>query len=110
MQTDKIIHTLPPIDRCCKSSGWDTDLHEVKPDRTDHIKRLSCDISKKSFTQEYVNKRRFAILRNCTHNWKARKWTFKSKYILILLAMFLFRILLNLLMMSLKSSQFQNNS
>ena len=27
MKTDKIIHTPPPIDRCCKSSGWDKDLH-----------------------------------------------------------------------------------
>ena len=109
MQADKIIHTLPPIDRCCKSSGWDTDLHEVKPDRTDHMKRLSCDISKTNFTQEYVNKRSFVILRNCTHKWKAQKWTFKSKYILLsLLAMFLFLIFL--LMMSLKSSKFQINS
>ena len=82
MQKDHIIHSHARIDRCCKSSGWEKDLLELKPDKRDGIKRLSCDISKKKFMLEYINKRKFAVLQNCTYDWKAKKWTFKSKYMI----------------------------
>ena len=83
VQRADIVHTHPRVDRCCKSSGWETDLHELRRQKKkDEIKRLSCDISKTLFIQEYVNKRKFAILKDCTHNWKAKKWTFKGQCIL----------------------------
>ena len=74
-----IVHNHSSIDRCCKSSGWEEDVHELKFDGNDKTKRISCDISKSSFLQEYVLKRKFTILTNCTDDWKAQNWTFQGK-------------------------------
>ena len=77
--TDGIVHSLPVIDRCCKWSGWDVDVRKLKFDGRDETKRISCDISKPNFRQEYVMKRKFVMLNNCTDDWKAKNWTFRSK-------------------------------
>ena len=73
-----IFHTHPAIDRCCKWSGWDVDVQKMKFDGRDETQRISCDISKPAFLQEYVMKRKFAMLNNCTDDWKAKHWTFRS--------------------------------
>ena len=79
IKTDKIAHSQPEIDRCCKSSGWDIDLQELKHKRQYEIERKSCNISKKVFIQEYVKKRKIVVLSDCIHDWKATNWTFRSK-------------------------------
>ena len=79
IKRDKIVHGQPEIDRCCKSSGWDIDLQELKHKRKYDMKRESCNISKTIFEQEYVNKRKIVVLSDCTHDWKATNWTFRSK-------------------------------
>ena len=84
IRRDKIIHSHQHIDRCCKSSGWDIDLEELKHVRSYDIARESCDISKKIFMQQYVNKRKIVVLSDCIHNWKATNWTFISRYIVLL--------------------------
>ena len=75
----KITHTLPKIDRCCKSSGWDHDANQLVCDVDDKTERIFCNISKKSFKQNYVNRRKYVIIQNCTDPWKAKDWTFKGK-------------------------------
>ena len=60
--TDGIVHSLPVIDRCCKWSGWDVDVRKLKFDGRDETRRISCDISKPTFLQEYVMKRKFVML------------------------------------------------
>lgn len=69
--TEKIKHTLLPIDRCCQSNG-----KRIKFDGIDDMERIQCNISTKDFQDEYVNKRKPVILTGCQESWKARNWTF----------------------------------
>ena len=81
----QVTHSLPRIDRCCKSSGWKKDvldlnnyffrMHSLQNFKTE---RTSCNISKNSFANDYIMKRKFVILSNCSDSWEARKWTFKG--------------------------------
>ena len=73
----QIVHNLPKINRCCKASHASHDKHLSFPGK-DNIKRISCDIHKKEFLQEYVIKRRAIILKGCHRQWPARRWTFKG--------------------------------
>ena len=80
---DQVTHSLPLIDRCCKSSGWDQDVNQLnrKFIIKDSISRIPCNISKRAFLKDYVMKRNCVILSNCSDAWEARKWTFKGKNI-----------------------------
>ena len=49
---DKITHTFPEIDRCCKLDG-----RRVKFDGIDKIDRIDCDIPKEKFIEKFINKR-----------------------------------------------------
>ena len=74
-----ITHTHEPIDRCCKSSGWEDDVQKLSFGGNDNIERISCDISKNAFLRNYVMKRKPVILNGCDGTWKAKDWTFKGK-------------------------------
>ena len=78
-----IVHSHPAIDRCCKWSGWGVDVQKLQFDGRDETKRISCNIPESAFLQEYVLKRKFVMLNNCTDDWKAKKWTFRSKHIMM---------------------------
>ena len=77
---DQVTHSLPLVDRCCKSDGWDQDVNQLNREFIikDSISRIPCNISKSSFLKDYVMKRNCVILSNCSDAWKARKWTFKG--------------------------------
>lgn len=49
---DKITHTFPEINRCCKLDG-----RRVKFDGIDKIDRINCDIPKEKFIEKFINKR-----------------------------------------------------
>ena len=80
----QVTHNLPRIDRCCKSSGWEKDLRDLNNRffrlkfRHKSTERIPCTTSKKSFVNDYIMKRKFVILSNCSDSWEARKWTFKG--------------------------------
>ena len=76
----QVTHSIPVINRCCKSSGWNHDVNQLNKDLKfkDSISRIPCNISKSSFLKDYVMKRNCVILSNCSDAWKARKWTFKG--------------------------------
>ena len=78
-----IVHSHPAIDRCCKWSGWGVDVQKLQFDGRDETKRISCNISESAFLHEYVLKRKFVMLNNCTDDWKAKKWTLRSKQIMM---------------------------
>ena len=80
---DQVTHSIPVINRCCKSSGWDQDVNQLNSEFIikDSISRIPCSISKLAFLKDYVMKRNCVILSNCTGAWEARKWTFKGKNI-----------------------------
>ena len=77
---DQVTHSLPLVDRCCKSDGWDQDVNQLNREFIikDSISRIPCNISKSSFLKDYVMKRNCVILSNCSDAWEARKWTFKG--------------------------------
>ena len=77
---DQVTHSLPLVDRCCKSGGWDQDVNQLNREFIikDSISRIPCNISKSSFLKDYVMKRNCVILSNCSDAWEARKWTFKG--------------------------------
>ena len=75
----KITHPHDQIDRCCRSSGWEEDVHQLRFGGNDNIGRIPCDISKTSFLRDYVMKRKSVILNNCADTWKAKDWNFKGK-------------------------------
>ena len=77
---DQVTHSIPVINRCCKSSGWNHDVNQLNKELKfkDSISRIPCNISKSSFLRDYVMKRNCVILSNCSDAWKARKWTFKG--------------------------------
>ena len=77
---DRIIHSQPKLDRCCKSSGWDQNVHDLKFDSKDNIPRISCSITKHDFFQNHVKRRKPVILTNCTNCWKASDWSFEGKF------------------------------
>ena len=68
---DKISHTFPPVDRCCRSDG-----KGLRFDGIDNMVRIHCNVSSNFFQNEYVNKRKLVILTGCQEGWKSRKWTF----------------------------------
>ena len=85
VRTHLVTHNLPRIDRCCKSSGWEKDVRDLNNHffrmkflQNFKTERTSCNISKKSFVNDYIMKRKFVILSNCSDSWEARKWTFKG--------------------------------
>ena len=78
MSNKKIVHTQPKLDRCCKSSGWDQDVNELKFEAKDNIPRISCDVTKNYFFERYVRRRVPVILTNCTDSWKAKHWSFEG--------------------------------
>ena len=73
----QIVHIRSKLDRCCKlhDKASNEPLHFTGKDE---IKRISCDIDKKEFLQDYVKKRRAVILEGCQEKWPARNWTFKG--------------------------------
>ena len=80
----QVTHNLPRIDRCCKSSGWEKDLRDLNnlffrmKFLHKSTERIPCTTSKESFVNDYIMKRKFVILSNCSDSWEARKWTFKG--------------------------------
>lgn len=71
----RIHHTLPLIDRCCKSEGMILKYNNIN---TNNMERISCDMSKSEFKKEYIDKRRVVMLTGCQEEWKARNWTISS--------------------------------
>ena len=68
---NKVKHSFPTINRCCKSHG-----RKIEFDNIDNMKRISCDISKDEFKKDYADRRRSVILLGCQEDWKAKNWTF----------------------------------
>ena len=77
---DRIVHSQPKLDRCCKSSGWDQNVRDLKFDTKDNIPRVSCTITKHDFLQSHLKQRKPVILTNCSDSWKANDWSFESTY------------------------------
>ena len=77
---DRIVHSQPKLDRCCKSSGWDQNVRNLKFDTEDNIPSVFCSITKHDFFQSYVKRRKPVILTNCTDSWRANDWSFESEY------------------------------
>ena len=75
---ENVVHAHDKIDRCCKSSDLHQDIQNLVPSSKDNIERISCDITKKSFLINYVQKRQPVILEACQKTWPAKKWTFKG--------------------------------
>ena len=73
LESYKIFHTFPKIDRCCKLNGGN-----VEYDGIDNMERIKCNISKKKFTQKYVNKRKPIMMIGCQDKWKAKHWTIEN--------------------------------
>ena len=69
----KIKHTIPPLDRCCKHKR-----KTLRYDHIDNIARISCDIPKADFKEQYIDKRFPVLLIGCQDDWKARNWTFHN--------------------------------
>ena len=70
---DKIQHTFPLLDRCCKSSKGKK--MALRYDNIDNLERISCDIPEDEFKEHYVDKRRTIMLTGCQKEWQARNWT-----------------------------------
>ena len=73
--SEKIRHSFPPIDRCCRSNG-----KTIKFDGIDNMERINCNISPEVFQKEYVDKRKPVILTGCQEGWKAQNWTFGNLF------------------------------
>ena len=71
--SNMIEHTFPKIDRCCKTNGKNIDY-----DGIDNIKRIDCNISRKYFTNKYVNRREPIMIKGCQTEWKASNWTIEN--------------------------------
>ena len=70
---EKVRHTFPTIDRCCRLDG-----RILKYDHFDNMIRMPCNISSEDFQRDYIDKREPVILTGCQENWKAKKWTFRG--------------------------------
>ena len=70
---NKISHTFPMIDRCCKPNG-----KTLKFDGVDNMDRIFCNITKEDFKKDYIDRRKPVILLGCQENWKAKHWSFKG--------------------------------
>lgn len=77
LQKGSVAQSQMPVDRCCKSSLYYGDK-ELKFSGEDDIVRIDCNISKKDFFQDYVQKRKPAVLKGCHEEWPARRWTFEG--------------------------------
>ena len=73
LESHKIFHTFPKIDRCCKLNEGN-----VAYDGIDNMERIKCKISKNEFTQKYVNKREPIMMIGCQDEWKAKHWTIEN--------------------------------
>ena len=71
--SNMIDHTFPKVDRCCKTIGKNIDY-----DGIDNIKRIDCNISRKNFTNTYVNRREPIMVKGCQTEWKASNWTIEN--------------------------------
>jgi len=75
---DTKIHSknaMDGIDTCCPESK-NVDTEKVFKTVNDNMPRISCDISKEDFLEQYVKQKVPVILLNCTRKWKAqREWT-----------------------------------
>ena len=70
---DKIHHSFQVLDRCCKFKE-----KSLRYDKIDNMNRISCNITKDEFLQEYVKKRIPVMLTGCQESWKARNLTISS--------------------------------
>ena len=70
---NKMDHTFPKIDRCCKINN-----RKIEYDGIDDMKRINCNISKEEFTMKYVNQREAIMMEGCQTNWKAKNWTIEN--------------------------------
>ena len=70
---NKIYHTFPKIDRCCKPKG-----NILKFDGIDNMDRIFCNITKANFKKDYIDRRKPVVLLGCQEDWKAKHWSFKG--------------------------------
>ena len=75
LESHKIFHTFPKIDRCCKLDGG-----IVEYDGIDNMERIQCNMSKNEFTRKYVNKREAVMMIGCQDKWKAKHWTIENLF------------------------------
>ena len=68
-----IDHTFQKIDKCCKLNG-----KNVEYDGIDNMERIDCKMSRKEFTEKFVNRREAVIMKGCQTDWKARNWTIQN--------------------------------
>ena len=81
---DKIMHTLPKINRCCQIGATE----KVQYDGIDNVMKDSCDISEWEFIDKYVRRRNPVLLSGCQDTWAARNWTFRGNTSFSMLVLF----------------------
>ena len=75
----KIYHTQRSVNRCCKTSdSQKTVFQDYSSFIKDNIPRISCDINKQLFFNNYIEKRIAVMLTGCQEDWQSKQWTFKG--------------------------------
>jgi hypothetical protein len=75
LNSNKVYHTWPKVDRCCALPAEKFEIQSFDP-----IEKISCQISKEEFFQQFVETRSPVILIGCQENWPAKNWTVEGCY------------------------------
>ena len=73
LNSKKVAHTWPEVDRCCALPTGPGEKFEIRT--FDDIEKISCHVDPSVFYRKFVETRQPVILIGCQDNWPAKNWT-----------------------------------
>ena len=74
LKSENVLQSIPKINRCCVPPEEKFEIQTF-----DEIEKISCNIEKSDFFENFVATRKPVILNGCQENWRAKNWTVEGE-------------------------------